>query len=120
MTALGMPTRVTQRYRSCRFDMGRIALAVGKWPVIMGRQFGSGPGTGLLRAAMRFDGMSRKGGTPGVLLLNSAIAFSWKGISFRRSSGWVRSPAAEVAVNRRCGKNDALLSRLFAGGGGWW
>jgi hypothetical protein len=118
MTAFGIPTRVTQRYRSCRFDMGRIALAVGKWPVIMARQSGSGPGTGLLRAAMRLDGMSRNGGTPGVLLLNSATAFSWNGISLRRSSGWFRSSAADVAVNKRRGKKEALFSRLLVGGGG--
>jgi hypothetical protein len=99
-------------------DTGRIALAVGKWPMIIARQSGSEPGTGLLRPAMMLEGMSRNGGTSGVLLLNSATAFSWNGISLMRSSGWFRSSAAEVAGNRRRVENEALVPMVLVGGGG--
>ena len=42
------------------------------------------------------------------------------GLSFRRSSGWFWSSAADVALNRRQPKTLALLSVLLVGGGGGW
>jgi hypothetical protein len=35
-----------------------------------------------------------------------------------RSSGWFRSSAGEVAVNKRRGKTLAVFSKLLVGGGG--